>query len=151
MTTQLRKLAEPIPARFVGKDSDGRDASDHTVVTQLLHLYAPGWSFEIVHVLRSDVPEFKTSKGKVHPGGFFVTGCVGRLTATIDDKAVVIDEAGGCELAAMKDGDGERLKYAASDALKRCSMRLGLGLSLWAGDNYFLHVALDKREGEKAA
>lgn len=149
MNEQLRKLATPIPDRFLGKDSDGRDASDHTVVTQLLHLYAPGWTFTIAEVLRSGVPEFKTKNGKVFPGGYFVTGCIGRLTATVDGHDVVIDEAGGVELAGMKDGDGERLKHAASDALKRCAMRLGVGLALWAQENYFLDVALDKR-AEKA-
>jgi hypothetical protein len=148
--SQLRNLAEPIPDRYVGKNDKGMDASDHTVITQLLHLYAPGWSFEITQVLRSDVPEKVTQK-HTYPGGLFITGCIGRLTVDVDGHRVVIDEAGGVELAGMKDGDGERLKHAASDALKRCAMRLGLGLSIWAQTNYFLPAALDKHAQEKAA
>lgn len=144
--SQLRKLAEPIPEAYIGRSDKGMDAADHTVITQLLHLYVPGWSFEIAEVLRSEVPE-KTSRdgNTTWPGGLFVTGCVGRLTVTLDGERVVIEEAGGVELAGMKDGDGERLKHAASDALKRCSMRLGLGLHIWSQGHYFLDRALDKR------
>ena len=144
MTSQLRKLATPILPAYVGKNEKGMDASDHTVITQMLHLFVPGWSFEIADVLRSEVATKKTQNGE-WPGGFFVTGCVGRLTVDLDGARVVIEEAGGVELSSMKDGDGERLKHAASDALKRCAMRLGLGLSIWAQDSYFLDRALDKQ------
>lgn len=143
--SQLRKLAEPIPERYVVKSDKGMDAADHTVITQMLHLFVPGWSFEIREVLRSEVPTKSTQKGE-WPGGMFVTGCVGRLSVTLDGERVVVEEAGGVELAGMKDGDGERLKHAASDALKRCAMRLGLGLSIWSQQNYFLDRALAKRE-----
>jgi hypothetical protein len=145
--SQLRKLATPMPAQYVTKNDKGMDAVDHTVVTQLLHLYVPGWSFEVAEVLRSDVAAKKTAKGE-WPGGHYVTGVVGRLTCTLDGARVVIEEAGGVELAGMKDGDGERLKHATSDALKRCAMRLGLGLSIWAQQSYFLDRALDKRDQE---
>jgi hypothetical protein len=37
------------------------------------------------------------------------------------------------------------LKNAASDAIKRCAMRLGVGLSLWSQENYYLDKALAKR------
>lgn len=152
--SQLRKLATPIPDHYITKSDRGMDAADHTVITQLLHLYVPGWSFQIVEVLRSEVPTKTTSKGE-WPGGVYVTGCIGRLTVTLDGEVVIIDEAGGVELAGMKDGDGERLKHAASDALKRCAMRLGLGLHIWAQQSYFLDRALDKqaeaREADDAA
>lgn len=144
--SQLRDLARPIPAKYVGKSDKGMDAADHTVITQLLHLRVPGWSFEITEVLRSEVPD-KKGQNNTWPGGMFVTGCIGRLTCTLDGQRVVIEEAGGVELAGMKDGDGERLKHATSDALKRCAMRLGLGLHIWAQGSYFLDRALDKLEG----
>jgi hypothetical protein len=143
--SQLADLARRIPPAYIGKNDKGMDASDHTVITQLLHLYCPGWSFEVTEILRSDVPSKKTAKGHEYPGGHFVTGCVGRLTAEVDGRRVVIDEAGGVELAGMKDGDGERLKHATSDALKRAAMRLGLGLHIWAQGNYFLDKALAQR------
>lgn len=144
--SQLAELAKPIPPKYVTKSDKGLDAADHTVITQLLHLRAPGWSFEIKEVLRSEVPE-KIGKSSTWAGGYFVTGCIGRLSCEIDGTAVVIEESGGVENAGMKDGDGERLKHAASDALKRCAMRIGLGLHIWAQQAYFLDRALEKTEG----
>ena len=141
--SDLFELAKPIPSRYIGSSDKGMDAADHTVITQLLHLRVPGWSMEIREVLRSEVPE-KQGKSSTWPGGMFVTGCIVRLSCVIDGTPVVIDEAGGVELAGMKDGDGERLKHAVSDALKRCAMRIGLGLHIWAGENYFLDRATAK-------
>ncbi len=143
--TQLRKLATPIPDRFLTTSGKGMTAVDHTVVTQMLHLHVPGWSFELVEILRSDVPEFTDRKNKTYPGGYFITGCVFRLTVDLDGHRTVIEEAGGLENAAMTDGDGKRLKKAASDALKRAAMRIGLGLHVWAQASYFLDRALDKQ------
>jgi hypothetical protein len=150
MTTDLRKLATPIPARYIGQNDKGMPAADHTVITQLLHLYVPGWSFEVVEVLRTDVPE-KQGKSKSWPGGHYVTGVVGRLSATVDGHRQVIEEAGGVENVQMHDGDGERLKHATSDALKRCAMRLGLGLHIWAQGNYFLDRAIDKHADDDSS
>ena len=148
--SQLRELAKPIPQKYLAKNSQGMDAVDHTVITQLLHLRVPGWSQEIVEVLRNDMPDF-TGKNKSWPGGQMVTGVILRLTCTIDGHPTVIEEVGGVELPQMKDGDGERLKHALSDAIKRCAMRIGLGLHVWAGDSYFMDRALEKREEEPAA
>lgn len=141
--SDLFELAKPIPSRYIGSSDKGMDAADHTVITQLLHLRVPGWSMEIREVLRSEVPE-KQGKSSSWPGGMFVTGCIVRLSCVIDGTPVVVEEAGGVELASMKDGDGERLKHAVSDALKRCAMRIGLGLHIWAGENYFLDRATAK-------
>lgn len=149
MSDQLRKLAERIPDRFVGQNDKGMDAADHTVVTQLLLLHCGPFSFEVTEVLRSDVPD-KVTKNNTWPGGHFVTGVVGRLTVEIDGRTVSVEEAGGCENAQMKDGDGERLKHATSDALKRCAMRLSLGLHIWAQDSYFLDLSLDKKLGRES-
>ena len=33
-----------------------------------------------------------------------------------------------------------------SDSFKRCAMKLGLGLHLWAGEEYYLDKQLDKKE-----
>lgn len=147
--TTLRKLAEPIPDRYVGQNDKGMDAADHTVITQLLLLHCGPYSFEVTEVLRSEVPEKTTRSGNTHPGGYFVTGVVGRLTVEVDGRTVSVEEAGGVDMAQMKDGDGERLKHATSDALKRCAMRVGLGLHIWAQNSYFLHLSLDKRDGKQ--
>lgn len=148
--TQLAKLSKRMPKAYIGKNDKGMDAADHTVITQLLHVAVPGWSFEITQVLRSEVAEKSAKSGTKYPGGMFVTGCIGRLTCSIDGTTVVIEEAGGVELAGMKDGDGERLKHAASDALKRCAMRIGLGLEIWAGDAYFMDKAFPLPPKEEA-
>lgn len=142
--SQLRELATPIPPKYMGHNDKGMDAADHTVINQLLLRTVGPYSGHVVEVLRSDVPEFKTKGGKVYPGGHFVTGVVYRISCTIDGVPVEMEEAGGCENAALKDGDGERLKHAISDALKRCAMREGLGLHIWAQDMYFLDRQLDK-------
>lgn len=148
MTTQLRKLAERIPEDFIGKSGKGMDAADHTVIRQLLLLYLGPHDWEVEQPIYTDMPDYETNSGKTYPGGQMVTGCIGRLTATIDGQRVTVREPGSCDLAQMKDGDGERLKHAASDALKRCAMSLGLGLHIWAQNMYFLDKSLDKREAD---
>ncbi len=153
MTSQLRQLAAPLPPQFVGKSDRGMDAADHTVITQRLLQVVGPYSFELVEVLRSDAPTITTRNGNEHPGGLYVTGVIARLRCHIDGREVSVEEAGGCEQAALKDGDGERMKHAMSDAFKRCAMRLGLGLHIWAQGMYFLDRQLDKdaTEAEVAA
>jgi len=41
--------------------------------------------------------------------------------------------------------NASNLKNASSDALKRCAMRVGVGLHLWSQENYYLDKALKKR------
>lgn len=147
-SAQLTELAKPFPKQYLGKDDRGNDAVDHTVVTQrLLQILGP-YSQEVREVLRSQVDPMKTRSGKEYPGGHFVTGVVIRLHLNIDGREVYIDETGGCENAAMKDGDGERLKHAISDAIKRCAMRLSLGLHMWAQEHYFLYTVLSRESEE---
>jgi hypothetical protein len=73
-----------------------------------------------------------------------VSGCLASLEVTIDGKPVVIREVGDVEHPTSN--AGQNAKSASSDALKRCAMRIGLGLSLWAQDNFYLDKALAKRE-----
>ena len=42
------------------------------------------------------------------------------------------------------DPTGEKLKKMESDAFKRCASKLGVGLHLWAQEQYFLDVQLAK-------
>lgn len=140
---QLRKLARRIPTKYIGTNGQKRDAMDHTVVTQMLLWIVGPYSFEIVKTLHGEI------SGK-HQAANGVVGVVGRLICEIDGKSVSIDEAGGVENAGNIDGDGERLKHATSDALKRCAMRLGLGLHIWAQNNYFLDEQLKKGAGGAA-
>jgi hypothetical protein len=70
-----------------------------------------------------------------------VVGGIWRLIAEVDGRRVEVEEVGDVD-PRNKEHDGERLKDAASDALKRCAMRLGLGLHLWAQEHYFLDQQL---------
>ncbi len=97
--TQLEKLAERIPARFVGDNGRGMAAMDHSVATQYLLMILGPYSLETVEVLRGEI------KGK-HPTPNGVTGVVARLTCTVDGREVRIEEAGGVENAGNDDGDG---------------------------------------------
>jgi len=74
-----------------------------------------------------------------------VDGVILALKVTVDGKEVSVEEAGGIGTRSMSDS-GEALKDCISDAFKRCAMRLGLGLHLWAGKHYYLHNVLEKEE-----
>jgi hypothetical protein len=130
---QLTALAKPLPKAYIGKKPGpgGRqlDIVEHYVSTQMLLLYTGPYSFEIVREIYD---------------GEIVSGCLARLTVTIDGKEVTIEEYGGLDRPQQIASNGERGKHAASDALKRCAMRLGLGLHMWAQNHYFLYDQLKK-------
>lgn len=135
--TQLAALAQPFPPKFVSQKPGAFSASyvSHDVVTQrLLEIVGP-FSFSLDELIRDKAGD--------------VVGCLATLIVTIDDRTVSITEVGDVEPAgAGKKNDGARAKDALSDAFKRCAMRLGVGLHLWAGDNYYLHTALRKVAGD---
>lgn len=85
-------------------------------------------SFEVVDVLR------EADSGKV-------SGVLARLTVTIDGQTHTIVEAGDVDFP-ERENAGKAVKLAASDAYKRCWMRLGLGLELWAQENWLLPAML---------
>ena len=67
---------------------------------------------------------------------------VGSLTIWTDNGPRVHEDVG------YPNGpdDEEPFKSAVSDALKRCAMRIGVGLHLWSQDYYYLNKSLEKRE-----
>jgi hypothetical protein len=135
--SQLHRLLAPIPPRFLTQSPHGMTAVDHTWITQrLLEVLGP-YSLQVAQVIEGGYSEVK-GKNRTWPGGMGVVGAVVRLIVTVDGREVVIEEAGGVDNAAMIESDGERLKHAVSDGLKRCSMRLGLGVHVWAGDVFYL-------------
>ncbi len=130
--SDLLRLSKPFAPRFISQ-LPGKGQADyvsHAVVTEaLLAIVGPfDWS----------VREFRDSAGSV-------AGCVGTLRVTIDGRETTITEAG--DTSGQEKNDGERLKNAASDAIKRCAMRVGLGLHLWAQEHYVLYDQLAKSEG----
>ena len=130
--SQLRELSKPFPESLV-KQKPGKFAAafvSHADVGQrLLEVLGP-YSFEVKQMI-------------TNPDGM-VTGCLATLTCTIDGREVRIPEVGDVERPG--ESNGAAGKTASSDALKRCAMRLGVGLHLWSQDNYYLDRALDKRE-----
>jgi hypothetical protein len=141
----LVELARRFPDGFVER-KDGNDYVAHHVVNQRLLSIVGPFDFELVQVIRGDVPAVapdpqgrsrRARAGTPELRGVVVGG-IWRLTCTIDGRRVRVEEVGDVGDVHNWPHDGARLKDAASDALKRCAMRLGLGLHLWAQEHYFL-------------
>lgn len=128
--TQLQRLAEPVRPKYVSQlpGKGNADYVPHSVITELLLLIVGPFDYEVTQPIRG-------SEGHID-------GCLARLTVDVDGRRTSIVEAG--DITGQEKNDGERMKNASSDAFKRCAMRLGLGLHLWAGADYFLDGALAK-------
>jgi hypothetical protein len=141
----LVELARRFPDGFVER-KDGNDYVAHHVVNQRLLSIVGPFDFELVEVVRGDVaavapdPQGRSRRAKAGTPALHnvVVGGVWRLTCTIDGRRVRVEEVGDVGDVHNWAHDGARLKDAASDSLKRCAMRLGLGLHLWAQEHYFL-------------
>ena len=125
----ILRLARKFPSqliRTIKKGSHNEDYINHAVIAQrLLQVVgAYGWDWEVVY-----------EEGKVV--------CVhGRLTADVDGKSVTVSGAGTETF--QGDSTGEKNKKMESDAFKRAAAKLGVGLHLWAQDQYFLDKQLAK-------
>jgi hypothetical protein len=131
MSEQLYELSRPFPDSLV-KQKPGKFAAayvEHSVIVQRL--------LEIVGPFN-----FTVDKPITNPDGV-VSGCLATLECWIDGDYITITEVGDVEHPGPN--NGSNLKNAASDALKRCAARIGLGTHLWAQDNYYLHKSLSKR------
>ena len=142
---ELVEIARPFPTDFVER-KDGQDYVAHHVVNQRLLSIVGPFDFELVQVIRGDIPERKadpSARSRRAQAGTpamvgIVVGAIYRLSCVIDGRRVQVEEVGDVGDVHNWAHDGARLKDAASDALKRCAMRLGLGLHLWAQEHYFL-------------
>jgi hypothetical protein len=146
--TQLRELASPFTGKLVKQAPSGKHGSyvSHSTVNERLLSVVGPFSFEITDLIRGWSDEVVINRGtdreRVFPSRDAVVGCIGRLTVEIDGRTVSVSEIGDVEGAAGQP-DGANAKEAASDAFKRCAMRLGLGLHLWSQNDYFLDKQLD--------
>jgi len=128
---QLYELSRPFPSKWVKKAPKGKFGKyvAHSVIAQrLLEICGP-YTWEVTELIRQS--ENNT-----------VVGCFGRLTVDIDGKEVIITSIGDVEHD--QGSDGTNAKHAESDAFKRCCMKIGLGLHLWAGDEYYLDKKLEE-------
>lgn len=145
---QLEALATPIAGRFIKSPPAGKHGSyvPHDVITQKALAIVGPHSWEIVEVIRGWSDEVIVNRGKnnerTYPAREAVVGVLGRLTVVVDSREVSIQEPGDAEGAAAQ-SDGQNAKEAASDAYKRCWMRLGLGLHLWSGPDYELPAMIE--------
>lgn len=146
MSDILRELAKPFPPKFVKKPPKGKygEYVSHDVVTQKLLATIGPFDMELVQEIRGLASEIKTDK-KTYPAvENALVGIWLRCTFHVDGRSVSITEAGNVEQPAMKETDGDRAKDAISDAIKRCAMRLGVGLHLWSGQDFILYDQLSK-------
>ena len=127
---QLEALAKPIARRFIKEAPAGKHGSyvSHDVIVQKALAVVGPHSFEVVELIRGWTDEVVINRGKpterIYPAREGVVGVLGRLTVLLDDRTVSIQEVGDAEGAAAQ-SDGQNAKEAASDAYKRCWMRLG--------------------------
>lgn len=158
--TQLHDLARPFPPSFVRTNPSGGGVYvSHPLYSQRLLLYLGGYSFQLVEVLRGDVagkapnPDGSSQRAKDGVSDLcgVIVGAVCRLTVEVDGKTLVIEDVGDCEQPHNWPTDGARMKDAMSDALKRCSRHVGLGLHLYAKESreYVLFDKLDQDENSE--
>jgi hypothetical protein len=112
----------------------------------------PGDKFQADYVSHSTISErllvvlgpysFTVDKPVTNSDGV-VVGCLATLRCVIDGREVVITEVGDVDRPGQN--NGANLKNAASDAIKRCAMRTGLGLHLWSQKDYFLEASMKKK------
>jgi hypothetical protein len=151
---QLIQLATPFPAQFIKAPPRGKFGSyvPHGTVTERLISIVGPFDFEVIEFIRGYTKAIKgkdgTPENPTYPArDNAIVGCVARLTITIDGVEHSVTEVGDVEEAAMNN-DGRNAKDAASDAIKRCAMRFGLGLHLWTQEDAFLHAQLVKDNTE---
>ena len=128
MKTVLRDLVKRIPASYVKTKPGGFQADyvSHADIQQILLAKIGPCSQEVKELIYNAERQ--------------VQGCILRVTYEIDGKTVVIEEAGDVERPGAN--NGANAKNAVSDAIKRCAMRVGVGLHLWSQDNYVLDKVL---------
>lgn len=124
MKTVLRDLVKRIPDSYIKTKPGGFQADyvSHADIQQILLAKLGPCSQEVKELICN--------------ADGVVQGCILRVTYQIDGQTVVIEEAGDVERPGAN--NGANAKNAVSDAIKRCAMRVGVGLHLWSQDNYVL-------------
>ena len=136
MKTVLRDLVKRIPQAYVKTKPGGFQADyvSHADIQQIL--------------LAKIGPCTQEVKELIYNAEHQLQGCILRVTYEIDGETVVIEEAGDVERPGAN--NGSNAKNAVSDAVKRCAMRVGIGLHLWSQENFVLDkMAQDGEEDEE--
>jgi hypothetical protein len=135
MKTVLRDLVKRIPASYVKTKPGGFQADyvSHADIQQIL--------------LAKIGPCTQEVKELIYNADHQLQGCILRMTYEIDGQTVVIEEAGDVERPGAN--NGANAKNAVSDAVKRCAMRIGVGLHLWSQENYVLDKLVQDGEEDE--
>lgn len=151
---EVVQLTQPFPETYVHTNPSGGGSyiKHHVIEQRLIQVFGRPPTFERVEIVYGDVAELKpnpngrSDRAKEGRPALkqVIVGVVARMTVTIAGQKVVVEEVGDCEQPHNWDSDGQRLKDAFSDAYKRCAMRLGCGLHLYSGNEYFLHEEISK-------
>ena len=152
---QLTKLVWPFPQSVIRKNpSGGGTYVKHSTVEQrILDVLGPV-DFKLGTIIRGHVdaippnPDGTSKKAKAGSPALTdaVVGVLATMDAEIDGRYVTITEVGDCEQPHNWSTDGQRLKDAASDAYKRCAMRIGVALHLWSQDDFYLAEKLKRQD-----
>tara|TARA_B100000287_G_scaffold123043_1_gene114989 strand:- start:7356 stop:7793 length:438 start_codon:yes stop_codon:yes gene_type:complete len=131
--TQLIRLAKKFPDKLVSQIDKGTHKEDyvnHAVIAQrLLQVVGPySWHCKTLE-----------SEG-------VVVAMKGQLTLEVDGKLIKV-EGTGTDQGNKNKTIGEKIKEMESDAFKRAASKVGVGLHLWAQDQYFLNQQLSKDYG----
>lgn len=124
---QLIRLARQFPEKLVSQIKKGTHTEDyvnHSVVAQrILQVCGPfSWDTEVIY--SENVP----------------CAVKGTITVSIDGQPVKVTGIGTDQNNNKEIGD--QIKEMESDALKRAASRIGVGLHLWAQQQYFLFPQL---------
>lgn len=150
---QVYQVAVPFPKKVIRENpSGGGKYVPHHLYTQRLLLHFGHYDFELVELIRGDVagkapnPNGQSDRARNGTPALtnVVVGAVCRLRVVMDGQPMVVEEVGDCEDPHNWAHDGARGKDAMSDALKRCAMRIGMGVHLYARDpqDFILREAL---------
>ena len=122
-----KSVVKKLPVSY---KKDGIDYVEHTQVTQKLIALIPDVQMELLDVFYDTHYNMDGDKLTI------LTGCSYKISGTIDGQFRSVVEAGMCDKPfevenRRSSNNGERLKECISDAVKRCGMRLGIGIELY--------------------
>ena len=144
----LQELSKPFPQKYIHKNPTGfGEYIQHSVIRQRLLSVLGPFEQKVIQVFKEEMTD-KQGKTKT-----VTTGVVLEMTFNIAGRNVSVQEIGDVEQPFNWKTEGERMKDAVSDAVKRCAMAIGCGLHLWARHDgkseYFLDQQLAKElEGD---
>ena len=132
----------------VSYKKDGISYVDHTQVTQRLIAIIPDVQFKLGNHIYDKYEDLEGRQRKI------LTGVEYTIEGTIDGHFRSVTEVGMCDKPFDVEGrkpanNGERAKECISDAVKRCGMRLGIGIELYDSSAWLSGYLEPKKEKPK--